>query len=404
MDVDSGNDAAGMCRGASVTAPAVVVPFLDVRAATVELEAAVVEAVERVVRGGWYVLGEETAGFEREFAAFTGANHAIGVGNGLDAIILALQALGVGPGDEVIVPTNTFIATWIAVARTGARPVGVEPIVGQWNLDPARVAAAITPRTRAIIPVHLFGQPADLVELLAIARKHGLVVVEDAAQAHGARYGGRRIGAHSHAVAWSFYPGKNLGALGDGGAVTTDDPGVAARVRSLGNYGSSQKYVHDIVGVNSRLDEIQAAVLRIKLQHLDTWNTRRRNIATRYTQELAGIPGFELPIVSPGREHVWHLYVVDHAARDELQNHLATKGIQTLVHYPIPPHLSGAFASLGLAEGTFPIAEWGARTHLSLPIGPHLSDEDVTRVVAACRSFRPDSDKLRAVSRPRADR
>jgi dTDP-3-amino-3,4,6-trideoxy-alpha-D-glucose transaminase len=372
-----------------MTDPPVTVPFLDVRAATEELEAPVLEAIERVVRGGWFVLGEKTAAFEREFAAFTGAKHAVGVGNGLDAIALALQALGIGPGDEVIVPTNTFIATWIAVAHTGARPVGVEPIVGQWNLDPARVEDAITPRTRALVPVHLFGQPADLVELLAVAQHYGLAVVEDAAQAHGARYNGRRIGAHGHAVAWSFYPGKNLGALGDGGAVTTDDPDVAARVRSLGNYGSSQKYVHDLLGANSRLDEIQSAVLRIKLQHLDSWNARRRTVAKRYAEELADIPGLHLPSVAPGREHVWHLYVVDHASRDELQKHLATRGIQTLVHYPIPPHLSGAFAPLGLAEGTFPVAERAARTHLSLPIGPHLSEEDVTRVIDACRSFRP---------------
>jgi dTDP-4-amino-4,6-dideoxygalactose transaminase len=214
-----------------------------------------------------------------------------------------------------------------------------------------------------------------------------LAVVEDAAQAHGARYNDRRIGAHGHAVAWSFYPSKNLGAVGDGGAVTTDDLGVAARVRSLGNYGSSKKFVHDVLGANSRLDEVQSAVLRIKLQHLDGWNTRRRTIAKRYTQELADIPGLRLPDVAPGREHVWHLYVVDHDSRDELQKHLATKGIQTLVHYPIPPHLSGAFASLGLTEGTFPITEEAAKTHLSLPIGPHMSEENVTRVIDACRSF-----------------
>jgi len=339
------------------------------------------------VRSGWYVLGEEKAAFEEEFAAFTGAKHAVGVGNGLDAIALTLQALGIGPGDEVIVPANTFIATWIAVARTGARPVGVEPTVGQWNLDPARIEDAITPRTRAVVPVHLFGQPADLAELLAVAREHGLAVVEDAAQAHGARYNGRRLGAHGDAVAWSFYPGKNLGALGDGGAVTTDDPVVADRIRSLGNYGSSKKYVHDLLGANSRLDEVQSAVLRVKLQHLDSWNARRRTIARRYTKGLADIPGLHLPSVAPDREHVWHLYVVDHASRDELQKHLASKGIQTLVHYPIPPHLSGAFAPLRLTEGTFPITERVARTHLSLPIGPHLSDEDVTRVIDACRSF-----------------
>lgn len=372
-----------------MTNSSVAVPFLDIGAATRELEAPVLEAIERVVRSGWYVRGEETEAFEHEFAAFTGAKHAVGVGNGLDAIALALRALGIGPGDDVIVPSNTYIATWIAVAQTGAHPVPVEPIVGQWNLDPARVEDAITPRTRALVPVHLFGQPADLAELLAVAKKHGLAVVEDAAQAHGARYKGRRIGTHGHAVAWSFYPGKNLGAFGDGGAVTTDDPDVAARVRSLGNYGSSQKYVNELLGANSRLDEIQSAVLRVKLQHLDCWNSRRRTTAKRYAAELADIPGLCLPGVALGREHVWHVYVVDHASRDDLQKHLASRGIQTLVHYPIPPHLSGAFAPLGLTEGTFPIAERAARTHLSLPIGPHLSEEDVTRVIDACRSFRP---------------
>jgi dTDP-4-amino-4,6-dideoxygalactose transaminase len=364
------------------------VPFLDIGAATRELEDPLMEAIERGVRSGWYIRGEETAAFEREFGAFTGAKHAIGVGNGLDAIALALQALGIGPGDEVIVPSNTYIATWIAVTQAGAHPVGVEPIVDQWNIDPARVEAAITPRTRALIPVHLYGQPADLDELLTVARKHRLLVVEDAAQAHGALYNGRRIGVHGDAVAWSFYPGKNLGALGDGGAVTTNDPDVAARISSLGNYGSSRKYVNDLLGANSRLDEIQSAVLRVKLGHLDSWNARRRTIAQRYTEELADIPGLRLPRVAPGREPVWHLYVVDHAERDDLQNHLASRGIQTLIHYPIPPHLSGAFAPLGLTEGTFPIAEEAARTHLSLPIGPHLSEDDVSRVIDACRSFR----------------
>lgn len=373
-----------------MTDSAAAVPFLDVRAATQELEEPILDAIQHVVRSGWYVVGEETAAFEREFAEFTGAEHAVGVGNGLDAIALALQAFGVGAGDEVIVPANTFIATWIAVARVGARPVGVEPIVGQWNLDPARVADAITSRTRAVVPVHLFGQPADLSELVAVARNHGLAVVEDAAQAHGARYRGRRIGAHSDAVAWSFYPGKNLGALGDGGAVTTNDAVIAGRVRALGNYGSSRKYVHDLLGSNSRLDEVQSAVLRVKLRHLDIWNGRRQNIAERYTHELADVPGLHLPAVWNDREHVWHLYVVDHASRDGLQKHLANRGIQTLVHYPIPPHRSGAFAQLELGEGAFPITEQAARTHLSLPIGPHLSDDDVARVIDACRSFRPN--------------
>jgi len=371
-----------------MTNTSVAVPFLDIGAATRELHGPIMEAIGRVVRSGWYLRGEETTAFESEFAAYTGAKHAVGVGNGLDAIALALQALGIGPGDEVIVPSNTYIATWIAVTQAGAHPVAVEPISGQWNLDPGRVEDAITTRTRALIPVHLYGQPAELDDLLAVARKHDLVVVEDAAQAHGARYHQQRIGAHSDAVAWSFYPGKNLGALGDGGAVTTNDPNVAARVRSLGNYGSSRKYVNELLGSNSRLDEVQAAVLNVKLARLDDWNDRRRAVAKRYNEELAVVSGLSLPTVAPGRDHVWHLYVVDHDARDELQDHLAANGIQTLIHYPIPPHLSGAFTSLGLTEGTFPIAEQAARTHLSLPIGPHLSDDDVTRVITACQLFR----------------
>lgn len=367
----------------------VPVPFLDVRAGTQEIETEVVEAVTSVVRGGWYLLGAETERFEHEYAAFVGAKHAVGVGNGLDAISLALLALGVAAGDEVIVPSNTFIATWIAVARIGAVPVGVEPIAGRWVLDPQQAQAAITPRTRAIVPVHLYGQPADLTELLALAERYRLIVVEDAAQAHGARYAGRRIGAHGHAVAWSFYPSKNLGAFGDGGAVTTDDGAVAARVRALGNYGSSRKYVHDLLGMNSRLDEIQAAVLRVKLRRLSEWNARRQTIAARYTCELSSVPGLALPTVAPQREHVWHLYVVDHPLRDRLQEHLALHRVHTLVHYPVPPHRCGAFAHLGLPQGTFPVAEAAAQTHLSLPIGPHLSDADVSRVIAACQSFSP---------------
>lgn len=371
-----------------MTDASVEVPFLDVGAATRELQIPTLAAIERVVRSGWYIRGDETAAFEAEFAAFTGAKHAVGVGNGLDAITLALRALGIGSGDDVIVPSNTYIATWLAVVHAGARPVAVEPIVGQWNIDATRVADAITPRSRAIIPVHLYGQPADLTELLEVAEDHGLAVVEDAAQAHGARYKGRRVGAHGHAVAWSFYPGKNLGALGDGGAVTTDDAQVAERIRALANYGSSRKYVNDFLGANSRLDEIQSAVLRTKLPHLDAWNSRRTAIAKRYNDELADIPGLELPLVAPDREHVWHLYVVDHPSRDALQKHLAGQGIQTLIHYPIPPHMSGAFAPLGFTEGTFRIAERAAQTHLSLPMGPHLSQDDVTRVINAVRSFR----------------
>jgi len=363
------------------------VPFLDLASASAELEPRLSEVVGRVVRSGWYLLGKETASFEQAFASFVEAHHAVGVANGLDALALALRAVGVRPGDEVIVPTNTFIATWIAVSQVGAHPIGVEPDPSSWAIDPAAIEAAISPRTRAIVPVHLYGQAAPLDDILKIAKNHGLWVVEDAAQAHGARYRGRRIGAHGDAVAWSFYPGKNLGALGDGGAVTTAHRDLAERVRTLGTYGAREKYKHDVLGQNSRLDELQAAVLQVKLARLDEWNERRRRIAAIYHEGLRDLPHFRLPRDGQGNEHVWHLFVIDHPERDRLQNHLAANHIQTLIHYPIPPHLSGAYAHLGLPAGAFPIAEAAAKTHLSLPIGPHLTLEQAKRVVHACRNF-----------------
>lgn len=363
------------------------VPFLNVAAATHELEKELVDAATRVVRSGWYILGEEVRAFESEWARYVGASHAVGIGNGLDAITLALRALGVGPGHEVIVPSNTFIATWIAVAQTGATPVGVEPDERTWNIDPLRIESALTPRTRAIVPVHLYGQSADLDPILQLARAHDLVVVEDAAQAHGARYRDRRIGAHGHAVTWSFYPGKNLGALGDAGAVTTNDAELADRIRTLGNYGSKVKYHHDLLGMNSRLDEMQAALLRVKLPHLDPWNDRRRALARRYLAELRDVPNLSLPTVASYGEHVFHLFVVDHPERERLMRHLEAQGIHTAIHYPIPSHRSGAFAELALAEGTFPIAERAAKTHLSLPIGPHVTPDEADRVIAAIRGF-----------------
>jgi dTDP-4-amino-4,6-dideoxygalactose transaminase len=356
------------------------VPFLDLGAATRELRAEIDGAIARVLDSGWYILGAETEAFEREYAAWVGAAHCVGVGNGLDALRLALMALGVGPGDEVIVPSNTYIATWLAVTEVGAIPVPVEPREDTYNLDPERVEAAITPRTRALLPVHLYGQPADLTSLLAIANKHGLSVLEDAAQAHGARHEGLRIGAHGHAVAWSFYPGKNLGALGDAGAVTTNDPALAERVRVLGNYGSRRKYVNDVNGLNSRLDPLQAAVLRVKLQHLEAWNARRQRVAQRYLEVLAGSE-LVLPQVRAGAEPVWHLFVIRSQARDALAARLAAAGIQTLIHYPIPPHRQAAYASLGHAVGAFPLAERLADEVLSLPMGPHLQDAQVERVL-----------------------
>lgn len=360
------------------------VPFLDLRAAYLELKDEIDGAVSSVLDSGWYILGGEVEAFESEWASYCQANHAVGVGNGFDALYLALMALGVGPGDEVIVPSNTYIATWLAVSHCGATPVPVEPDARTYNLDPERIEVAITPRTRVILPVHLYGHPADLDPILTIARCHGLSVLEDAAQAHGARYKGKRIGAHGDAVAWSFYPGKNLGALGDGGAVTTDDPVVAERIRVLRNYGSRVKYVNEVQGVNSRLDPLQAAVLRVKLKYLDEWNARRRHIAAAYLEGLARM-SLTLPIVVEGSESAWHLFVMSTPERDLLQKRLTENGVGTLIHYPIPPHLQNAYCELGYGKGSFPLAEKIAREVMSLPMGPHLDTNAARHVIAALR-------------------
>ena len=358
------------------------VPFLDLGAAYSELKAEIETAVLASLRSGWYIGGQEIEAFEQEFAAYTGTRHCAGVANGLDALHLALRAMGIGAGDEVIVPTNTYIATWLAVSQCGAIPIPVEPLESTCNIDPDRIEAAITPCTKAIIPVHLYGQPADLDPILDLARKHGLRVLEDAAQAHGARYKGKRIGGHGDAVAWSFYPGKNLGALGDAGAVTTNDPVIAERIRVLRNYGSRVKYVNDVQGYNSRLDPVQAAALRVKLKVLDVWNARREKIASRYSAEL-GKAGLILPIVPAWAQPVWHLYVVQSSHRDELKKSLDEAGIGTLIHYPIPPHLQQAYADTGYIKGRYPIAERLANQVLSLPIGPQLDSASVERVISA---------------------
>lgn len=361
-----------------------MIPFLDLSAATAELRDELQAATSRVLDSGWYIGGEECAVFERDFAAYTESDHCVGVGNGLDALILALRALGIGPGDEVIVCSNTFIATWLAVTAVGARPVPVEPDPATHNLDPMLVEKAITASTRCLLPTHLYGQPADLTPLLEIAERYDLKLIEDGAQAHGARYRGRRVGAHGDAVCWSFYPGKNLGALGDGGAVTTNDRALADRIRTLGNYGSHKRYVNEVRGANSRLDPIQAAMLGVKLRHLDEWNERRRAIASLYLEGLADTDLF-LPAVPDWAEPAWHLFVVRSPHRDRLQAHLAEAGIQTLIHYPIPPHRQQAYADMGLAEGSLPIAERLAGEILSLPIGPHLSLSQAEQVVDAVR-------------------
>ena len=350
-----------------------MIPFLDLRAAYLELKTDIDAAVARVLDSGWYILGPEVDAFEAEWANHCQADHAVGLANGLDALILALRALDVGPGDEVIVPSNTYIATWLAVSAVGATPVPVEPDLATHNIDPVRIEAAITPLTKVILPVHLYGQPVDLDPILKLARTHGLKVVEDAAQAHGARYKGKRIGAHGDIICWSFYPGKNLGALGDGGAITTDNADLADRIRVLRNYGSRVKYVNEVQGVNSRLDPLQAAILRAKLPYLNSWTDRRSAIANRYQKGLVN-SGLILPQVPDWAEPSWHLYVVRTQDRDMLQARMSSAGVGSLIHYPIPPHMQQAYAGLSLPPNAFPLAQQIAAEVLSLPMGPHLSD------------------------------
>ncbi len=359
-------------------------PFLDLRALNQRHAAAYAAALERVLTSGRVLLGEETEAFEREFARYCGVRHCVGVGNGLDALHLVLRAWEIGAGDEVIVPSNTFIATWLAVSHAGARPVPVEPDPRTHNLDPARVEAAIGPRTRAIVAVHLYGRPAPMDALADIARRHGLKLLEDAAQAHGARWHGTRCGALGDAAAFSFYPGKNLGALGDGGAVTTDDPVLAARVSLLRNYGSPVKYRHEVQGFNSRLDELQAAFLRERLRALDADNAWRTSVARIYLQALRDVPGLVLPPADDTQARSsWHLFVVRASDRDGLARALEARGVATLVHYPTPPHRQVAYAALGLAAGALPLAERLATEVLSLPIGPTMTDDDAAQVAAA---------------------
>ncbi len=357
---------------------AVPVPFLDVGATYRELHAEIDQAVADVLHSGRYIRGPQVEAFEQEWADYCGARYCVGVGNGLDALHLSLAAFNIGAGDEVIVPSNTFIATWLAVSRTGASPVPVEPDPRTFNIDPARIGDAITERTKAIMPVHLYGQPADLPGCY----KHGLPVIADGAQAHGARLRGLPVG-RGETTAWSFYPCKNLGCFGDGGAVTTNSPEIARRVRALANYGSEFRDHHDEQGINSRLDEIQAAVLRVTLPHLARWNERRTEIAERYLCTLAGT--VTVPVVRSWVQPAWHLFVIRTAQRDALQEYLAERGIETLVHYPIPPHRQDAY--IRMHGRNLPIAEHLAREVLSLPIGPHMSDREVDAVIDGVNSL-----------------
>lgn len=374
-----------------------MIPFLDLKSINARQRAELISAFTEVLDAGWFIHGKQCEAFEADFAAYCEAKHCIGISNGLDALHLILRAMSIGEGDEVIVPSNTFIATWLAVTFAGATPVPVEPREDTCNLDPGLIAAAITPRTRAIIPVHLYGQPADMDPILEIAHQHGLKVIEDAAQSHGARYRGKRTGSLGDAAAFSFYPGKNLGALGDGGAVTTSDSALAQRIRMLSNYGSQKKYLHETAGFNARLDEIQAAVLRTKLVLLDADNARRRSIADRYTRALIDY-GLGLPVKANDVESVWHIYAIRHPNRDALQRALSERGVSTVVHYPTPPHLQGAYRDLGFGEGAYPISERIHRETLSLPMSPVMTDVQVDEVIhtvrVVCGELAADITKL----------
>jgi len=363
-----------------------IVPFLDLKAAYAELKEELDVAYQRVMNSGWYVLGEEVEAFEEEFADYCNVKHCVGVSNGLNALRVILEAYGIGEGDEVIVPSNTFIATWLAVSQVGAVPVPIEPDMATYNIDPQLIPAAITDKTKAIIPVHLYGQPVDMDPIMQIATDRGLVVIEDAAQAHGARYKGKVTGSIGHAAAFSFYPGKNLGAMGDGGAVTTTDDVIAERIRILINYGSRQKYKHELKGFNARLDELQAAFLRVKLSRLDEWNSRRIAMAGLYLEELSEVDDLTLPFVYGNTDPVWHLFTIRHHERNQLQTHLNTEEIATLIHYPFPPHMTTAYASDQI-WADYSIAEEISDTTLSLPIGPHMSSAQLQLVLDAIKSF-----------------
>lgn len=364
------------------------VPFVDMRPMHNEIRKDLDAAYNRVVDSSWFIQGKELEQFEDEFAAYCGAKYCVGVATGLDALYLVLRAWNIGAGDEVIVPSNTYIATALAVSYAGATPVFVEPVIETFNIDPMKVEEKITDRTKVIIAVHLQGRCADMDAIRTIADKHGLKVLEDAAQAHGAKYKGTRAGSLGDAAGFSFYPGKNLGALGDAGCVVTNDEAVAKKVRALGNYGSDRKYHHIYKGTNSRLDEMQAAFLRVKLPHLEKWNNYRRRVAARYLNEIKN-PLIKLPMpTSDEFEHIYHVFVIRCDKRDELEKYLADKDIHTIKHYPTPMHLQKAYEDLHIPEGALPIAEEISRTVLSIPMYYGITDEQVSYVIDALNSFK----------------
>ena len=372
------------------------IPFLDLRASYLELKAEFDVAYQRVMNSGWYIQGEELRAFESEFAEYCNVKYSIGVANGLDALHLILRAMDIGAGDEVIVPSNTFIATWLAVSYSGATPVPVEPDEATYNIDSSRIEAAINGKTKAIMPVHLYGQPADMDPILEIASRYNIKVIEDAAQAHGALYKGKRTGGLGDAAGFSFYPGKNLGAFGDGGAVTTNDPIIAEKVRRLGNYGSRVKYHHEGKGFNSRLDELQAAFLRVKLRKLDKWNEQRKVIAYTYLKGLANAPDLTLPYVPDWAEPIWHLFVVRTSERDKLQKHLTDCGIQTLIHYPVPPYGQDAYKEMSYLA--MPVSERIHKEVLSIPIGPAMLEGDVFAVIESIKQYQLQSQLTKHIT------
>jgi dTDP-4-amino-4,6-dideoxygalactose transaminase len=363
------------------------IPFLSFTSFHQPIRTEVLNAFAEFYDNGWYILGEKVKQFEQEYASFNNVQHCIGVSNGLDALHLSLKALNIGQGDEVIVPSNTFIATVLAISYVGARPVFVEPSIATYNIDVSKIEAAITSKTKAIMPVHLYGQACEMEQIMTIAEKHGLFVIEDNAQSQGATYKQKKTGSWGHINATSFYPGKNLGALGDAGAVTTNDAAFASKIKALRNYGSDKKYYNDEIGFNMRLDECQAAFLSIKLQHLSNWTKDRQQIADWYNDNLSGIENVILPGVAKNATHVYHLFVIRVQRRDELQQYLHQKNIGTLIHYPVPPHLQKAYQHLGYKKGDFPLAEEIANTCLSLPLWPGMTKEQVEYVAACIKEF-----------------
>lgn len=357
------------------------VPFLSLDDLHERLRDEITRHFEAFYDSRSFILGEEVGRFEKAYARFSGTRCCVGVANGFDALYLALEALGISEGDEVIVPSNTYVATWLAVSRTGAKVVPVEPDSRTFNIGPAGIEEAITPRTRAVLPVHIFGQACDMDAIVEVADRHGLFVVEDNAQAQGAECRGRPTGSFGRINATSFYPSKILGALGDAGAVTTDDIDLADHVRTMRNYGAGRKNIHEVIGVNSRMDEIQAGILAIKLRYLSGWIEERRRTAKWYREDLGGLEGLTLPFTAPGVSHVYHLYVVCTRHRDRLRKHLADNGIETMIHYPTPPHLQRAYRGLGFGKDSFAIAEELAETSLSLPMFIGMTREQV-RIVA----------------------